>query len=233
MKNSVIICAAGVGKRMKSAIAKQYIELRGRTILSYTIEAFQKSEDISNIIIVTGKDEIDYVKSEIVDKYNFSKVKAVVEGGKERQDSVYNGLKQMKDADIVLVHDGVRPFVEQKDIHNIIEETKKYGACISGVRVKDTIKVCDENGYIKDTPARSTLWAAHTPQSFKYDIIKRAYESAYRDGVMGTDDSMLVERLGVRVKVVEGSYNNIKLTTPDDLYLGENILDELINHDEH
>lgn len=228
MKNSVIICAAGVGKRMKSAVAKQYIELKGRSILSYTVEAFEKSNDISDIVIVTGKDDIDFVKEEIIDKYGFSKVKAVVAGGKERQNSVFNGLMAVdKDTDIVLVHDGVRPFVSQSDISNIIEKTKKYRACVSGVKVKDTIKVCDESDNIAATPDRSALWAAHTPQVFEYKLLVEAYEKAFDDDILGTDDSMLVERLGVKVKMIEGSYNNIKITTPEDLKIGENILDQM------
>ncbi|MGN1317442.1 MAG: 2-C-methyl-D-erythritol 4-phosphate cytidylyltransferase [Lachnospirales bacterium] len=225
MKNSVIICAAGVGKRMKSKVAKQYILLNDRPILSYTIEAFEKSKDICEIIIVTGKEDIDFVKNEIVDKFGFKKVKSITAGGAERQHSVYNGLKAVsKDCDIVLVHDGVRPFITEENIHNIIEETKIYNACCLGVKVKDTIKICDENGYINETPKRDKLWAAHTPQSFRYDIIMKAYESAFSEGILGTDDSMLVERIGVKVKMVEGSYNNIKITTPEDLYMGENIL---------
>ncbi len=230
MKNSVIIVAAGNGKRMKSAIAKQYIELKGRTILSYTVETFNKSENIDEIILVTGRDDVEFVKEEIVERYGFKKVKAVVEGGAERQDSVYNGLRAVStDTDIVLVHDGVRPFVADRYIAELESIAAEFGGCVLGAPVKDTIKVCDREGYIIDTPKRDTLWMAQTPQCFKYSVIKEAYEKAYSDGVVGTDDSMLVERLGIKIKMVKGDYDNIKITTPEDLYVGEVILEKMLN----
>lgn len=229
MKNSVIIVAAGNGKRMKSAIAKQYIELKGRTILSYTVETFNKSDYIDEIILVTGRDAIDFVKGEIVKRYNFEKVKAVVEGGSERQYSVYNGLKEVSlDTDVVLIHDGVRPFVEDKYIMELESIAFEFGGCVLGAPVKDTIKVCDSENNIIDTPKRDTLWLAQTPQCFKYDIILRAYEKAMSEGYIGTDDSMLVEKIGVKIKMVKGDYNNIKITTPEDLYMGEVILENML-----
>ncbi|MEI3163196.1 MAG: 2-C-methyl-D-erythritol 4-phosphate cytidylyltransferase [Lachnospirales bacterium] len=229
MKNSVIIVAAGSGKRMKSAIAKQYIELKGRTILSYTVETFEKSDNIDEIILVTSQEAIDFVTKNIVNKYQFTKVKAVVAGGAERQDSVYNGLKKVsKDTDVVLIHDGVRPFVNDSYIAKLESIAMEFGACVLGAPVKDTIKICDSEGYIVDTPNRSTLWLAQTPQCFKYDVIINAYEKAYKEGYTGTDDSVLVEKTGVKVKMVEGDYNNIKITTPEDLYIGEVILENLL-----
>lgn len=229
MKNSVIIVAAGSGKRMKSTIAKQYIELKGRTILSYTVETFEKSDNIDEIILVTSQEAIDFVTKNIVNKYQFTKVKAVVAGGAERQDSVYNGLKKVsKDTDIVLIHDGVRPFVNDSYITKLESIAMEFGACVLGAPVKDTIKICDSEGYIVDTPNRSTLWLAQTPQCFKYDVIINAYEKAYKEGYTGTDDSVLVEKTGVKVKMVEGDYNNIKITTPEDLYIGEVILENLL-----
>ncbi len=229
MKNSVIIVAAGSGKRMKSTIAKQYIELKGRTILSYTVETFEKSDNIDEIILVTSQEAIDFVTKNIVNKYQFTKVKAVVAGGAERQDSVYNGLKKVsKDTDVVLIHDGVRPFVNDSYITKLESIAMEFGACVLGAPVKDTIKICDSEGYIVDTPNRSTLWLAQTPQCFKYDVIINAYEKAYKEGYTGTDDSVLVEKTGVKVKMVEGDYNNIKITTPEDLYIGEVILENLL-----
>ncbi|MDO4300370.1 MAG: 2-C-methyl-D-erythritol 4-phosphate cytidylyltransferase [Clostridia bacterium] len=226
MKNSVIIVAAGSGKRMKSAIAKQYIELKGRTILSYTVETFNKSEYIDEIILVTSKDAIDFVREEIVLKYGFNKVKAVVEGGSERQYSVYNGLQAVSaDSDVVLIHDGVRPFVADKYIAELESIAMEYGGCVLGVPVKDTIKICDEGGNITDTPDRASLWLAQTPQCFKHDVVMGAYEAAMAEGILGTDDSMLVERMGTKIKMVKGDYNNIKITTPEDLYMGEVILE--------
>ena len=229
MKNSVIIVAAGSGKRMKSTIAKQYIELKGRTILSYTVETFEKSDNIDEIILVTSQEAIDFVTKNIVNKYQFTKVNAVVAGGAERQDSVYNGLKKVsKDTDVVLIHDGVRPFVNDSYITKLESIAMEFGACVLGAPVKDTIKICDSEGYIVDTPNRSTLWLAQTPQCFKYDVIINAYEKAYKEGYTGTDDSVLVEKTGVKVKMVEGDYNNIKITTPEDLYIGEVILENLL-----
>ena len=209
MKNSVIIVAAGSGKRMKSTIAKQYIELKGRTILSYTVETFEKSDNIDEIILVTSQEAIDFVTKNIVNKYQFTKVKAVVAGGAER-------------------HDGFRPFVNDSYITKLESIAMEFGACVLGAPVKDTIKICDSEGYIVDTPNRSTLWLAQTPQCFKYDVIINAYEKAYKEGYTGTDDSVLVEKTGVKVKMVEGDYNNIKITTPEDLYIGEVILENLL-----
>lgn len=229
MKNCVIIVAAGSGKRMRSAIAKQYIELKGRTILSYTIETFNNSENIDDIILVTSKDAVDYVRREIIEKYGFDKVRTIVEGGAERQDSVYKGLKAVdSDTDVVLIHDGVRPFVADKYIAELESIAMEFGGCVLGAPVKDTIKVCNSEGYITDTPKRETLWLAQTPQCFKYDIIMKAYEKAEKEGYRGTDDSMLAERLGIRIKMVKGDYDNIKITTPEDLYMGEVILENII-----
>lgn len=229
MKNCVIIVAAGSGKRMRSAIAKQYIELKGRTILSYTIETFNNSENINDIVLVTSSDAVDYVRREIIEKYGFDKVRTIVEGGAERQDSVYKGLKAVdSDTDVVLIHDGVRPFVADKYIAELESIAMEFGGCVLGAPVKDTIKVCDSEGYITDTPKRETLWLAQTPQCFKYDIIMKAYEKAEKEGYRGTDDSMLAERLGIRIKMVKGDYDNIKITTPEDLYMGEVILENII-----
>ncbi len=229
MKNCVIIVAAGSGKRMRSAIAKQYIELKGRTILSYTIETFNNSENIDDIVLVTSSDAVDYVRREIIEKYGFDKVRTIVEGGAERQDSVYKGLKAVdSDTDVVLIHDGVRPFVADKYIAELESIAMEFGGCVLGAPVKDTIKVCDSEGYITDTPKRETLWLAQTPQCFKYDIIMKAYEKAEKEGYRGTDDSMLAERLGIRIKMVKGDYDNIKITTPEDLYMGEVILENII-----
>lgn len=224
MKNDVIIVAGGNGKRMKSNIRKQYLEINKNPILAYTIEKFESCEKIRNIILVVPEDDISYVKEEIVDRFSFKKVKKIVPGGEERQNSVYNGIMELDDTEILLIHDGVRPFVKREDIVNIIEETEKNNACILGVKVKDTVKRTDTRGQITDTPDRSLLWLAQTPQAFKFDIIKKAYEQAFSDGFYGTDDSMLVERLNINIKMVNGSYSNIKITTPEDLYLGEAIL---------
>lgn len=223
-KNAVIIVAAGTGSRMKSDIAKQYLMLNEKRILNYTIESFENCKSIDDIVLVVGSADLEFVSKEIVGN-SYSKIKAIVAGGSERQNSVYNGITALdSDTDIVLVHDGVRPFVLKEDIEKIITATKEYSGCVMAVKVKDTIKIADERGYVADTPKRENLWAAQTPQCFSYDILKMAYEKAFAENFLGTDDSMLVERAGYKIKLIEGSYDNIKITTPEDLYIGENIL---------
>jgi 2-C-methyl-D-erythritol 4-phosphate cytidylyltransferase len=182
---------------------------------------FENCIGVDEIVVVTGADEIPYV-SEILSGLN--KVKMVVAGGSERQYSVYNGLKAIEACDIVLIHDGVRPFVGIADIEKCIEETRLHGACVLGVPVKDTIKLCDENGVVQSTPKRSLLWAAQTPQCFKYELILKAYERVIGEGLLCTDDASVAELCGITVKMVQGSYNNIKITTPEDLVMGEAII---------
>lgn len=225
MKTSVIIVAAGKGRRMKRDYNKQYILLVDKPIIAHTIEVFENMILIDEIILVVGKSEIDLVKENIIYKYNFKKVVKVVEGGEERQDSVYNGLKVVnKDCNIVLIHDGARPFVTSSIIEESINIVKDVGACVVAVRVKDTIKVVDKNMEVDYTPNRDTLWAVQTPQTFKYKLILEAYEKLQANNIKVTDDAMLIEKLGRTVKIIEGSYENIKITTPGDLILGEGIL---------
>ena len=222
MKVAAIIVAAGSGKRMLSAVKKQYLELKGRSVLSYTLEKFQLSDSVDDIVLVVGKEETGFVQDEIVDKYSFSKVKAVVAGGKERAESVKNGLSLIDEScDVVLIHDGVRPFLSEALIDRCISAANEYGACIAAVPVKDTIKISDKVGFVAQTPDRSSLWAAQTPQAFKYEIIKKAYECP---DLKATDDSMLAEACGVKVKIVEGEYENIKITTPEDMLIAEGLI---------
>lgn len=226
IKTTVIIPAAGQGKRMGSDGKKQYLNLKGKPILVHTLEVFDKCTKINNIILVVGKGEVEYCKEEIVKKYKINKISNIVEGGKERQDSVYEGLKKIPDeTDIVLVHDAARPFVKEVDIHNIITQTVKNKACVLGVKAKDTIKIVNKNNKIVDTPNRDLLWLVQTPQVFSKDIIMSAYNKAMVESFKATDDSMIVERYSdVQVKMVEGSYSNIKITTQDDLIIGERFL---------
>lgn len=222
--NGVVIVAAGTGSRMKMGINKQFIKLEGKEIIAYTIEKFYNNSNIEDIVVVVKEDESEFFKKEILDKYNFKNIK-IAYGGKERQDSVYNGLKSLdKKCDVVLIHDGARPFVSDKIIYNCIEEVKEHKAIVVGVPVKDTIKVIDNDKNIVDTPNRSVLWAVQTPQTFDYNILIDAYKDAFKSGFYGTDDAMLVERIGYKVKMVEGSYNNIKITTQEDLSVGSQIL---------
>lgn len=222
--NGVVIVAAGAGSRMNMGINKQFIKLEGKEIIAYTIEKFYNNSNIEDIVVVVKEDESEFFKKEILDKYNFKNVK-IAYGGKERQDSVYNGLKLLDEkCDVVLIHDGARPFVSDKIIDKSIEEAKEHKAIVVGVPVKDTIKVIDNDKNIVDTPNRSVLWAVQTPQTFDYNILIDAYKDAFKNKFYGTDDAMLVERIGYKVKMLEGSYNNIKITTQEDLNIGSQIL---------
>lgn len=224
--NGVVIVAAGSGSRMKRDINKQFIKLDGKEIIAYTIEKFYKSEDIDDIVIVIKENEEKYFIENIINKYGFDNIKLAY-GGKERQDSVYNGIKKLNsNCEIVLIHDGARPFVNEDIIKNSIEEAKENNAVVVGVPVKDTIKIVNSDGNIVDTPNRSLLWSVQTPQSFKYEIITKAYEYAYSNDYYGTDDAMLVEHIGYNVKMIEGSYDNIKITTEEDLHFGIQILNK-------
>ena len=222
--NGVVIVAAGTGSRMNMGINKQFIKLEGKEIIAYTIEKFYNNSNIEDIVVVVKEDESEFFKKEILDKYNFKNVK-IAYGGKERQDSVYNGLKLLDEkCDVVLIHDGARPFVSDKIIDKSIEEAKEHKAIVVGVPVKDTRKVIDIDKNIVDTPNRSVLWAVQTPQTFDYNILIDAYKDAFKNKFYGTDDAMLVERIGYKVKMLEGSYNNIKITTQEDLNIGSQIL---------
>ena len=222
--NGVVIVAAGTGSRMNMGINKQFIKLEGKEIIAYTIEKFYNNSNIEDIVVVVKEDESEFFKKEILDKYNFKNIKIAV-GGKERPDSVYNGLKLLDEkCDVVLIHDGARPFVSDKIIDKSIEEAKEHKAIVVGVPVKDTIKVIDNDKNIVDTPNRSVLWAVQTPQTFDYNILIDAYKDAFKNKFYGTDDAMLVERIGYKVKMLEGSYNNIKITTQEDLNIGSQIL---------
>jgi len=223
---SVLIAAAGQGKRMGGSINKQFIKLMGKPILAHTIEAFLKSKYIDEIITIVHEDEVELCKKEVLGQFFPNKEIKIAIGGKERQESVYNGLKKIEDKGknhVVLIHDGARPFINVELINSSIDEVIKNKAVGVGVPVKDTIKVV-EGDYIKNTPPRNTLWSIQTPQSFCKELILEAHRRAVEENYFGTDDCMLVERLGHPIKMIMGSYSNIKITTPEDLILGETIL---------
>ncbi len=225
MKISAIIVAAGKGKRMGEGYNKQYILLAGKPIVARTIEVFENVGSIDEIVLVVGKGEIDLARKDIIHKYNFKKVVKIIEGGTERQDSVYNGLKAIDvNCNIVLIHDGARPFITGNIIEKSIKAAKDAGACVVAVRVKDTIKVVNKNMEVDYTPDRDILWAVQTPQAFEHKLLLEAYKKLRADNIKVTDDAMLVEKLGHIIKIIEGSYENIKITTPEDLILGEGIL---------
>lgn len=227
-KNCALIVAGGKGKRMGKDINKLFLTLKGKPILAYTLDIFQKCDLIDRIILVAAEDEIPYCKNEVILKYGIKKVKKVVAGGKERQESVQNGLCHIDEDEIVLIHDGARPFLNTQIIEQGIKYTKMFGACACGVEPKDTIKIKSVDGFSKSTPDRSSLFCVQTPQCFKAEIIKKAHEKVSKDKIAVTDDTMAAEYAGYKVYLFEGSYENIKLTTPEDLLIGEKILEKFI-----
>lgn len=227
MKVTAIVLAAGSGKRMHTKVRKQYLLLEEKPILYYSLKAFEDSR-VENIILVVGKDEIEYCREEIVKRFGFQKIKAITAGGKERYDSVYEGLKAAGGADYVLIHDGARPFLTQEIIERTIDAVLKYQACVVGMPVKDTIKLADGEQFAKETPDRSCVWQVQTPQAFAYELLYDAYSRMLGKTEAGiTDDAMVVERMtDTKVKLIEGSYRNIKITTPEDLVLAKAFLQD-------
>lgn len=231
MKTVAIVLAAGSGKRMNSDTKKQYLMLENKPVLYYSLKAFEDSF-IDEIIIVTGSDDIEYVKSEIVSKYNLSKVVSIVEGGKERYHSVLNGLRACRECDYIFIHDGARPFITNDILERTLEEVKVSRTAVAGMPVKDTIKIVNDNRVVTDTPDRNMVWLTQTPQCFEFNLILDAYETMIADemnlaekGIKITDDAMVLETFGTTpVTLIEGSYDNIKITTPDDLIHAEIIL---------
>ncbi len=227
-RTAAVVLAAGQGKRMQSAVAKQFLLLDGEPVVCHTLRAFEESE-VEMVVLVAGADEIEYCRKEIVEKFGFKKVMNVVAGGKERYHSVYEGLQALEpvlESDgIVLIHDGARPMVTGEMIARTIRAAEEYGACVAAMPVKDTIKVADAEQFAAMTPDRSTLWQMQTPQTFRYGLVYKAYQKllsdvSYQKGI--TDDAMVVETMcSGRVKLVEGSYENIKVTTPEDMLVAE------------
>ena len=235
-KSTAIVLAAGQGKRMGTKVQKQFLDLCGKPVLWYSLQAFETSAWVDEMILVTGEDLISYCKEEIVEKYGFRKVQAVVAGGTERYHSVYQGLQAISDVEqrIVFIHDGARPFLTEEMIERAYKETLEHGACVVGMPVKDTIKIADENGFIRETPKRSLVWQIQTPQVFDAELIVPAYRQVIEreqellaKGVQITDDAMVVETMCAHpVKLVQGSYENMKLTTPEDLKVAEAFLNK-------
>ena len=221
-KVTAIVLAAGKGSRMNSDIPKQYLTLLGKPVLFYSLNAFEES-DVDEIILVTGSGEQEYCKKEIVEKYQFNKVTHIVEGGAERYHSVHNGLLSAKDVEYVLIHDGARPLISVEVINKAIENVKKTDACVVGMPVKDTIQIVDNDGAIESTPDRRRTWIAQTPQCFSFELALSSYNKAIesRDASI-TDDAMVVRKYGnASVMMLEGGYENIKVTTPEDIPMAE------------
>ena len=222
---SAIILAGGKGKRMGSAISKQFIDIKGKPIIYYTLKKFSENKKIDNIIVVLPEDEVKYFKENILKKYEL-RINKIVIGGKERQDSVYNALKSLKNSstDIVLIHDGARPFISERIINEGIKFAEIYGAAAPGVMPKDTIKVKNEKNFSVDTPNRANLVSIQTPQVFKFDEILECHEKIRYNGEKVTDDTMVVEKYGYSLYLYDGEYTNIKVTTPEDLILAERLI---------
>ncbi|HEQ60303.1 MAG TPA: 2-C-methyl-D-erythritol 4-phosphate cytidylyltransferase [Firmicutes bacterium] len=228
MSTTALIPAAGMGRRMGASINKQYLELAGRPILAHTLALFENSPAIDRIIVISPQEEIPFCREQVVSRYGFRKVHDIVAGGAERQDSVRNGLAALPDPrgdDIVLIHDGVRPFMPAELLSEVIATAQQVGGCVVGVPVKDTVKEVSDHRVV-GTPARERLWLAQTPQGFLFSVIRRAHDRALAENFRGTDDASLVERLGLPVAMVQGSYRNIKITTPEDLTLACAFLSE-------
>jgi 2-C-methyl-D-erythritol 4-phosphate cytidylyltransferase len=225
MKTDVLIVAAGRGQRMGGRVKKQFISLGGLPLLLYPLRAFEDFGGIEHIYVVLDEGDFEYCHREIIQKHGIGKVARLVAGGNRRQDSVWNGLRAMEGrCDMVMVHDGVRPFVSPGILERLTAAMREYKAVVTGVPARDTIKRVDGRGVVLDTLQREALFHIQTPQGFRYDIIKEAYEGALKERVEGTDDAYFVERMGIRVKVIEGSPLNIKITTPEDIALANWIL---------
>jgi 2-C-methyl-D-erythritol 4-phosphate cytidylyltransferase len=234
-KYAAVVLSAGKGTRMNSAVPKQYMMLEGKPVLYYSLYAFEKSM-IDEIVLVTGEEDVEYCRKEIVQKYGFTKIISVTAGGKERYHSVFCGLtdlnKEQNRPDYVMIHDGARPFINDEIIWRCVRAAEEFRACAAGVPAKDTIKIADESLFVRETPKRKYVWQIQTPQAFAFPLIYQAYEELLNREQRGefysvTDDTMVLEAIyGHKVKLVEGSYENIKITTPEDLKLAKAFLPE-------
>ena len=220
MKADAVIVSAGKGVRFMEGQKKQFYFLGGKPILAHTLDKFETCPLIRSILLVVSQEDMDICLKEVIEKYKFKKVSQIVPGGKRRQESVKNGIDALpKDADMVVIHDGVRPFVTRAMIEDSIHSAVRYGAVVLAMPVKDTIKISNPDGTVLKTLDRESLWQIQTPQTFQANVIKDAYYRATEDGFAGTDDASLVERTGAKVHILPGSYTNIKITTPEDLLL--------------
>lgn len=222
-KCTAVVLAAGQGKRMGTKIQKQYLLMAGKPVLYYSLKAFDDSELIDEIYLVTGKGDEEFCREQIVDKYGIQKVTHILSGGSERYLSVWNALKEMDEEGYVFIHDGARPFIEEKLIRRAYDEVIRSGACVVGMPVKDTIKIANDDQDVEETPDRKKVWMVQTPQVFETKLVKQAYSDLIEHEISDvTDDAMVVEKMsGHAIHLVEGSYENIKITTPEDLEIGE------------
>lgn len=222
-----IVLSAGQGRRMGTAVQKQYIELEGKPVIYYTLKAFEDSAVIDEVVLVVGQGQEQFAREEIVDRYEFTKVSVVIPGGKERYDSVWEGLKAVREKEgYIFIHDGARMFVDDQILRKGYETVKECNACAAGMPSKDTIKIVDERGFVTETPQRKYVWTVQTPQIFENSLITEAYSRLMREECIEvTDDAMVVEQMmKVPVRLFEASYENIKITTPEDLKIAAEFL---------
>lgn len=232
MKVSAIIPAAGQGTRMGAHVPKQFLLLKGKPILHYTLLAFERAATVDSVILVVPESDLDSTRAEWLKKREI--VRQVIAGGEKRQDSVYNGFMALEeDTDIVIVHDGVRPFVSEEMLDESVAAAKRYGAAITAVPVSDTVKKVDAEGLVSHTVDRNGLWRVQTPQTFQYALLRQAFEKAIEDSYYGTDEGSLIEYLGEPVKIIAGSELNIKITRKEDLILGEGILNHAMGRNDN
>lgn len=223
---TAIILAGGNGSRMNSSTTKQFIEIKGLTVVARSIMAFEACKDIKEIIIVAKQQEAELYRS-LIQKYAFKKIKHIVCGGSTRQESAFNGFIKISDkCDYVAIHDAARCLVTPANIKAVLDSAVLYGAASAAVPVKDTVKITDSKGFVSSTPDRARVWQAQTPQIFKADLYRAAAYYAKKEGFEGTDDNSLVEWLGAKVKLVNCGYKNIKITTPEDVHIANILLKE-------
>ena len=233
---TAVVLAAGTGSRMKSDVAKQFMLLKGYPLIYYSLKAMEDSSIIDDCILVTGESDVAYVQREIVEKYGFRKVVAVIHGGKERYHSVNNALEVIRQGGLqnpnqdgfVFIHDGARPLLTEQILKDTYEAVSTCHACVTATPSKDTVKLVDEQGYAVETPERRRVWNVQTPQVFDYDLLRGALEKAVLEKAVITDDCSAVENMGMSVKIVEGEERNLKITTPVDLKLARLWLEEMV-----
>jgi len=219
-KSAAVIVSAGKGHRFAGEKKKQFLLLAGKPILCHTLDKFETCPSIDFIQLVVGQEDMDYTLKEIVEAYRYRKISKIVPGGKVRQESVKNGIESLpRETEIVVIHDGVRPFVTHKMIEETIQAATEFKAAIVAMPVIETIKMAGPDRIVLNTLDRESLWQVQTPQAFQADVIRRAFRKAAEEGFIATDDASLVERIGIKVYILPGSYNNIKITTPEDLIL--------------
>jgi len=227
----VVIAAAGLGSRMNSDLNKQYMLIKGRPVLAYSLDKFENFGAVDSIVVVANSSEVQFCQNEIANKYGYKKVVGVIPGGKERQDSVWAGLNTFANhTGLVAIHDGARPLLPMQLLEDLLLAAERWDAAVPGVPARDTLKMVDEEGFIINTVDRSSIVAVQTPQVFRFEMLWKAFQLAYAEGIYGTDDASLFERYIGRVKIVKSDNRNIKITTPEDLLVAETLLSNNINN---